>query len=102
MNETLTQIRLSDLLGMQDRLARWKRAVEGLTPSGSEFADDPEACAAFIRRRCDWPKQILEAKRLLGEALDRREREYGPCMHFIVDPADCSWCRIRAFLGRSE
>lgn len=27
----------------------WKRAVEGLTPSGSEFVDDPAACAAYIR-----------------------------------------------------
>lgn len=30
-------------------IARWKKAVEGLTPGGSEFFNDPERCAKFIR-----------------------------------------------------
>lgn len=31
-------------------LTRYKRALEGLTPGGSEFVDDPERCAAFVRQ----------------------------------------------------
>jgi hypothetical protein len=27
----------------------WKRAIEGLTPGGSEFVDDPQRCAEYIR-----------------------------------------------------
>jgi hypothetical protein len=41
---------------------RWKLAIEGLTPHGSEYVDDPEACAVAIRERCRWPKQIIEAR----------------------------------------
>lgn len=41
---------------------RWKAAIEGLTPSGSEYVDDPEACATTIRQRTRWPKQIIEAR----------------------------------------
>lgn len=35
---------------LKQRVVRWQRAIEGLTPGGSEFADDPERCAAFVRR----------------------------------------------------
>jgi hypothetical protein len=32
-----------------DTVWRWKRALEGLTPSGSEFVDDPEFCAKYVK-----------------------------------------------------
>lgn len=41
---------------------RWKKAIEGLTPSGSEFVDDPEYCAAYIRRRTEYPRMIIELR----------------------------------------
>jgi regulator of replication initiation timing len=44
----MDQKRIADL---EHELARWKKAIEGLTPSGSEFVNDPEACAAHIRDR---------------------------------------------------
>lgn len=34
----------------EDLLLRYKQALEGLTPGGSEFVDDPEYCAEFVRR----------------------------------------------------
>lgn len=34
-----------------DLLWRYKRALEGLTPGGSEFVNDPEYCAQFVRNR---------------------------------------------------
>jgi hypothetical protein len=30
-------------------ITRYKKALEGLTPGGSEFVDDPERCATLIR-----------------------------------------------------
>ena len=58
-----------------ERLARmelrWKKAIEGLTPGGSEFVNDPEACAAHIRARTRFPKMIIglrsERDNLLAE-----------------------------------
>lgn len=55
--------------------ASWKRAVEGLTPGGSEFANDPERCAQFIKDRCNYPKQIIELRKQLAAALRTGERE---------------------------
>lgn len=52
----------------------WKAAVEGLTPQGSEYVDDPEACAAAIRERCRYPKQIIEARARV-EQLEKALRE---------------------------
>src|SRR5687767_11215945 len=45
-----------------DELTRWKKAVEGLTPGGSEFANDPERCAQFIKDRCNYPPQITRLR----------------------------------------
>lgn len=52
-------------------LKRWKSAIEGLTPNGSEYVDDPEACAAAIRRRTRWPQQIIA----LRTELQQKEAE---------------------------
>lgn len=30
-------------------LLRYKRALEGLTPGGSEFVDEPERCAEYVK-----------------------------------------------------
>lgn len=32
-----------------DLFTRYKRALESLTPGGSEFEGNPEACAKFVR-----------------------------------------------------
>lgn len=31
-------------------LERWRKALLSLTPSGSEFVDDPEYCVQFVRQ----------------------------------------------------
>lgn len=45
-------------------LLRYKGALEGLTPGGSEFVDAPERCAAFVRQSQDsrW-RHILKLTR---------------------------------------
>lgn len=71
--------RITELQGELDRLTaelkekeaeceRWKKAVEGLTPSGSEFVNDPENCAAFIRKRTQYPRMIIELREKLQAA----------------------------------
>lgn len=52
------------LAASQALALRWKKAVEGLTPGGSEYVNDPERCAEAIRKRCEWPRQIREAQAL--------------------------------------
>jgi len=54
----------------RNMLARWKRAIEGLTPSGSEFVDDPEYCAAYIRKRTEYPSQIITLRKQVAELQD--------------------------------
>ena len=57
-----------------DLLTRYKRALEGLTPGGSEFVDDPERCAACVKSTRDSlmcvlverTKQVHELERQLG------------------------------------
>lgn len=44
-------------------IARWKKAIEGLTPSGSEYVDDPERCAQHIRLRLSLSSDRLRKAR---------------------------------------
>lgn len=60
-----------ELAESQSMTLRWKKAVEGLTPSGSEFVDDPERCAAHIRKRCQYPPIIIRLKEELAESQSR-------------------------------
>lgn len=36
---------------LEEYIVSYKRSLEGLTPGGSEFVDDPKFCAEFIRNR---------------------------------------------------
>jgi hypothetical protein len=79
----------AELAALQSENARWKHAVEGLTPGGSEFVDDPEACAKFIKERTKYPRQIIDL-RLERDALKRallliREKRDDLWIHNIVD-----------------
>lgn len=51
----------------QAEVDRWKKAIEGLTPSGSEFVNDPEFCAAYIRKRTEYPRMIIELRERVKE-----------------------------------
>jgi hypothetical protein len=42
---------------------RWEKAIVGLTPGGSEFVGDPEYCAAYIRKRTEYPRMIIELRK---------------------------------------
>lgn len=57
---------LNERESLRAEVKRWKAAIEGLTPQGSEYVDDPEACAAAIRHRTQWPKQIIELRTALA------------------------------------
>lgn len=58
-------------------IARWKKAVEGLTPGGSEYADDPEACARAIRHSTSIPKMVLDLRAKVAELQAENERLKG-------------------------
>jgi hypothetical protein len=56
---------------------KWKRALEGLTPGGSEFVDDPEACARFVReRRASQRDLLIRANKRVKAALDKQRDRY--------------------------
>jgi cell shape-determining protein MreC len=44
---------------------RAMRVLESLTPSGSEFVNDPEACVAFVRDRLAHVIQIAKERNAL-------------------------------------
>src|SRR5207245_1879827 len=74
-------------------LAEWKKAVEGLTPSGSEFVNDPVACAKHIRERCNWPAIISRLKQENADCVhiedkDRRALIY--LLDLLCDHEECS------------
>jgi hypothetical protein len=49
-------------------LWRYKRALEGLTPGGSEFVNDPEYCAQWIRERREYQHEtIIRQQRAIKE-----------------------------------
>jgi len=61
----------TELTACQAELARAHIALCSLTPGGSEYANDPDACVAYVRKvREDQHDTIIVAKRELA-----RERE---------------------------
>lgn len=50
----------------------WQRALESLTPGGSEFCGDAEACLAHVRQRLDTShergKKIVRLRRVMRQA----------------------------------
>jgi hypothetical protein len=38
------------------------RALESLTPNGSEFVNDPDRCVAFVRERLDFNIQLAKER----------------------------------------
>ncbi len=46
------------------------RALESLTPNGSEFVNDPEACAAFVKDRLDFVIKLAKESNALRKALE--------------------------------
>lgn len=67
--------------------ARWKTAIEGLTPQGSEYVNDPDACAAAIRQRCQYPKMIIELKRQVAELSAEVARVWGQAIDIAYNLA---------------
>lgn len=57
------------LLERTRQIQLWKTALEGLTPGGSEFVNDPAACAAFVREARDSAvRAVAHAHRQRDEA----------------------------------
>ncbi len=50
-------------------LDRYKRALEGLTPGGSEFANDPERCAAYVRDTIEHQHRMIIKFKLRGDKI---------------------------------
>jgi hypothetical protein len=45
-----------------DLLTRYRRELEGLTPGGSEFIDDPERCSAVVKATRSTLMHLLREK----------------------------------------
>jgi hypothetical protein len=90
----------------QDKTARIMRLLESLTPGGSEYHNEPERCAAYVRDRINALfEQVVEArvheKRAVARAVqEERERcgreEVEPLMKalqaFMPPDDDGWWC----------
>lgn len=48
--------RIAELEAENERL---KRSLVSLTPGGSEFADNPDACVAYLKDRLNYPRKIM-------------------------------------------
>ena len=60
-----------------DLLTRYKRALEGLTPGGSEFVDDPERCAENVKSTRDTLMRMLVRRTKQVHELERQLEESG-------------------------
>lgn len=57
-----------DLRKMMKLFRQYRKALEGLTPGGSEFVCDPEYCAAYVKKRRDFQHgQILKLTKELKD-----------------------------------
>lgn len=52
---------------LKNKIKAWKSAIEGLTPGGSEYVNDPERCAEFIRYKCSFPKKMIAMQARIDE-----------------------------------
>lgn len=71
-----TSSRVCELCSPRDYRAM--RALESLTPSGSEFVNDPEACVEFVRHKLQYMIQLAKERNqargeveVLKQRLDR-------------------------------
>jgi hypothetical protein len=54
-------------------LGQWKKAFHSVTPGGSEYANDPQACVDFVRKsRSDQHEAILKFKQERDELLKEK------------------------------
>jgi hypothetical protein len=57
------------LEAQMDLLRRYKAALEGLTPGGSEFVNDPENCARYVREAMIRQHETIKRFKYRGDAL---------------------------------
>lgn len=98
---------LTQLKEVQAMNKRWKAAVEGLTPNGSEYVDDPEACAAAIRRRTRYPKMVIELCAQQTKLVEALRQSECPICHYEYGELDedgdqtCDDCKAARTLLQS-
>ncbi|MDZ4346125.1 MAG: hypothetical protein U1E51_27245 [Candidatus Binatia bacterium] len=88
------------------QVAAWKKAIEGLTPSGSEYVDDPERCATYIRDRFAGPKMVRDLREQvaeLREALEDLRTMHAQFHGGHFDACACKeWSKPRAALEATK
>lgn len=70
------------------RIAEWKRAIEALTPGGSEYVDDPERCAATIQRTRDIQMSVLRKQAKQIKELEAQNAELSAALLGAVPKED--------------
>jgi hypothetical protein len=83
----MTQLVLHDLAMEKDR-DRWRRALNDCTPGGSEFADDPEYCKAYVRNRQDTIWQLSRKTLLENRELRRVLENACKALRLVRDGAE--------------
>ena len=85
---TARERQAAEVAELKRHLARWKKAIEGLTPSGSEFVDDPERCAVHILARTIGPRKYVE----MGQRVEQLEALFAHVHVRIQDSDDADTC----------
>ena len=57
---------------LKEQLAKYEKAIVSLTPSGSEFANDPDACVEYVNGF--QKSQDILVKKLIKEKKDLEEQ----------------------------
>lgn len=73
---------------------RYKVALEGLTPSGSEFVNEPERCSAHVRERLDSQHNIAKQAIL-------RAQHAEACVAHLVNALDSASVKFAAMKASS-
>lgn len=63
----------------------YKKTLEGLTPGGSEFVDDPERCATAIRDRFAGPVTILKRQKVKLEAAEEMGKALKNAIGYFIE-----------------
>jgi len=67
------------------------RALESLTPNGSEFVNDPETCVAFVRARLAFTIELAKERNQLREEVYRLRNEIQRLRNELAPHMEGSW-----------
>lgn len=90
-----------------------RRAIESLTPNGSEFVNDPKACVEYVKQNRHHLWESIKRFKYRSDALERRNAALVEAVEGLVASANdmrrygsmtqvAAWDRLDAALARAE